>query len=144
MALTTNASITFETATKRRAKLHVPTAKSLADLRTFAYAYAAYTTAKIIEISFSQAEDITDLPGASGDVQALNTKVILIFHGQPGKTRMKKLGIPAPKIDVLENIRGAGLLVKKDQGRALAEAYSALTGETFTFIRGRLSGKGKP
>lgn len=137
MAITTSASITFQQpGTTLYAKMHLPRASSLAAVRTFADALADYTEASIIAVSFSQEEAIDDLEGAGNDV--LERHGILLFRGE--ETRSKNFAIPAPKDNLFETVEFEGLKVKKAKGEALAEAYSALTGETFTFVRGRLFG----
>ena len=115
--------------------MRLPRAKSQAAIRAFALALAPYTEADIVEVSYSYAEDLT-IEG-SGDVP-LGDLGTLLLHGEIGKTRSKNLAIPAPKDNLFELIQGQGVLVKKLKGAELAELYSTLTGETFTFIRGRL------
>jgi len=137
MATSTSASITFQNRSGVKAKMHVPTAPSMKALRTFAYAIADYTTAKIIEISFSQTEEITDIPGASGEQQSLGTIALLLLHGEVGKTPSKDLAIPAPVNDLLELITGQGVKVKKADGQAIADIYGELVDETFRFVRGK-------
>lgn len=115
--------------------MHLPVCPSLAALETFARAIAPYTMAAIEEISLTQIMAIADLPPNASNLTALTDKAMLLLHGEAGKTRMKRLAIPAPN-DLFVHL-GNELLVDATKGKALAAAYSALTGETFTFIRGR-------
>lgn len=137
MAITTSGTITFQQpGTTLYAKMHLPRAASFAALRTFANALADYTEASIIAVSFSQEESIDDLTGDGNDV--LERHGMLLFRGE--ETKSKNFAIPAPKENLFEVVEFEGLKIKKTKGEALAEAYSALTGETFTFVRGRLLG----
>jgi len=135
MAITTIGSISFLQQGKP-AKMRLSAAQSLADIEVFARALAEYTTAGIVEISFTEVKDLTDLPGATSNLQALDAHAMLLLHGEVGKTKTKRLPIPAPKTDLFELIHGE-LLVKRVSGGALAAAYSILAGEQFAFIRGR-------
>lgn len=138
MPITTTGSITFQQG-EYLAKMHLPRAASLDALRTFANALAAYTEAAIVEINFTQTEAITNVPSSGNcvlDMYALNT-----LHGETGKTRSVNVAVPAPKANLFETVAGEGIKVTTAKGNALAAAYSALTGETFTFVKGRLFGR---
>jgi hypothetical protein len=136
MAITTSGTVWFKQHDgKLRAWMHLPRAKSQAAIRAFALALAPYTEADIVEVSYSYAEDLTIEGGGAVPLGDLGT---LLLHGEIGKTRSKNLAIPAPKTDMFELVQGEGVLVKKIKGGELAALYSALTGETFQFIRGRL------
>src|SRR5512136_685957 len=118
--------------------MHVTCAASLAKLKTFALALAAYTDAKVVEIDFTQTEEITgQTENVNGNVAGM--QAMLLLHGEAGKTQSKKLAVPAPNENIFEEVAKEGVRVKYAQGKALADAYSALTEESFTFVRGRLS-----
>lgn len=140
MPTSTSASITFQNKDGINAVMHVPTAPTMAALRSFAYAIAYYTNAKIVEISFSEAEEITDIPGSTEETQDLGTMALLSMRGEMGKTLNKDLAIPAPKKDLVEVVAGAGqgLLVKRIKGQEISDLYGEMVGEEFTFLRGRL------
>lgn len=135
MAITTSGSIVFQVG-EAQATMHVPIAKSAEALKAFALALADYTEASIVSCSFSYEEELSV---AGGELQALETKGKCLFHGEPGKTKSKNFAIPAPKQDLFEIVSGQGLLMTKTKGMELAALYSTLTGETFRFIRGRVS-----
>jgi hypothetical protein len=142
MAVTTSGTITFQQADIVNGKtvrfnetMHIPRVSSLDALRTFAAVLEQYTDAAIVAISFSWEE--SQAIESSGDAP-LDTLATLLLHGEPGKTKSKNLAVFAAKESMFELIRGQGLLVKRSVGQALTDAYSDLTGETFTFVRGRL------
>ena len=115
--------------------MHIPMAVSLDALRVFASVLVQYTDAAIVAISFSWEDSLDGEP--TGD-EPLGTLATLLFHGEVDKTRTKNFSLFAAKEDMFEVVQGEGLLVKRDVGQELADAYGTLTGETFQFIRGRL------
>jgi hypothetical protein len=134
MAITTSASITFQQPGMNfRAKMHLPKATSLAAAKTFAEAFAEFTEASIIAVSFSQ-EEALEIVGGGNDM--LNRRANVSFRGEA--TKSKVLAVPAPKENIFELVAGEGLKIKKVSGEALATMYSNLTGESFEFVRGRL------
>lgn len=64
--------------------------------------------------------------------------ICLEYYDNDNCRRSFSFPIPAPKRDLLELIEGQGYRLPKAQGDALAEAYSTLTGEEYTFRRGYL------
>jgi hypothetical protein len=132
--MTTCGSILF-TQQETPARMHLPVCRSLAALETFARALAPYTTAAIEEVSLTQIVEMTDLPQAASNLTAIKEQAMLLLHGEAGKTQTKRLALPAPK-EVFVTI-GQDILVNPAKGDILAHAYSELTGETFTFVRGR-------
>jgi hypothetical protein len=137
MPISTSGTVTFEQ-NGRYAKMHIPHAVSLSALKTFAEAFAAWTDAAIVAVSFSQEEEITTIP--SSGVQVLDMMAMTTLHGEVGKTKSKNLAVPAVKQNMFENVQYEGLKVTEAKGNALATAYTALVGETFTFVKGRLFG----
>jgi hypothetical protein len=137
MAITYSGSITFQHG-EERAIMRLPVASSLDALGTFAEDIAHWTNAAVIEYSLTQAVTIDpELQSPSdGLYSGLDEYAMLLFHGDPAKTRSKNFVIPAPFIAIFDE---SGLKVTTEAGNALAEAYSRLTGgeEEFVFIRGR-------
>lgn len=64
--------------------------------------------------------------------------ICLEYYDDDNCRRSFTFPIPAPNREVLEFVEGQGYRLPKEQGDALAEAYSTLTGGEYTFRRGYL------
>jgi hypothetical protein len=137
MAITTSGTISFKQG-EFTETMHLPKASSLAALKEFALALSAYTDAAIVAVSFST-EETLDAYESTGE-SPLSSLATLLFHGGrgSGKTPSKNFALFAAKEEVFEDLQGLGLRVRPLIGQKLADAYGALTGETFRFIKGRL------
>ena len=118
------------------AEIHVPSATSLEAVQTFATVLAGYTTAKITEISWTQTIAVDDIPGSDAENQSLTEYAALSMRGD-GHT--KQFRIPAPNEELFITDDAGKTILSETKGTAFAEAYSALTGKTYQFIKGRFA-----
>jgi hypothetical protein len=118
----------------QEAEIHLPMAQSFAAVQTFAKFLADFTTASIIEASWTQTIDFEDLPGSDGETQSMEDSAMLLLRGA---SQTKRFKIPAPREDLFTVDPNGKTIVSLTKGAAFAAAYAALTGETCNFVRGR-------
>ena len=125
-----------------RAVLPLPGCPSLSVLRQFATDIVGFTTAKVLEISWTET-DVLDTAEGTGDYADVKLLLQVKMRQSPapnGRRKIKKLPLPAPDAANMENIAGLGYRLKQSVGDQIAARYSTLTGVTWVFEEGRLVG----
>lgn len=117
------------------AEMHLPYAQSFAAVQTFAAACAAWTRADILTASFTQTASL-EIPGTDGEINGTGYRMTISVR-KPNESKTKQITLPAPRLDNFDHL-STGYQVKPAIGEAIAAAYSALCGETYVFVSGKL------
>lgn len=116
--------------------IYVPFGESLSKAKNFASAIAKYTNAALPHV-WATTRGTLSVSGKSGDTQSLNLYAHLFFR-RASDEKLYALKIHAPNYDEIFNNDQE---VSESVGNAIAAAFSALAGETFTFHSGALAGE---
>ena len=118
------------------AMVYIPFGESLSKVKNFANAIAKYTNAAIPHV-WSTSRGSMTIEAKSGDTQSLNLYAHLFFR-RASDEKLYALKIHAPNYNQIFN---EDQEVSEAVGNAIATAFSALAGETFTFQHGALAGE---
>ena len=121
---------------EEEALVYIPFGESLSKAKNFASAIAKYTNAAIPHVWATSRGSMT-IEAKSGDIQSLNLYAHLFFR-RASDEKLYALKIHAPDYDEIFN---EDQEVPEAVGNAIATAFSALAGETFTFQHGALAGE---
>lgn len=121
---------------EEEALVYIPFGESLSKAKNFATAIAKYTNAAIPHVWATIRGSMT-IEEKSGDTQSLNLYAHLFFQ-RTSDEKLYALKIHAPNYGEIFNDAQE---VPEAVGTAIATAFSALAGETFTFHSGALAGE---
>lgn len=121
---------------EEEALIYIPFGESLSKAKNFANAIQKYTNAAIPHV-WATSHGTLALSEKSGDTQSLNLYAHLFFR-RASDEKLYALKIHAPNYDEIFNNDQE---VPESVGNAIATAFSALAGETFTFHSGVLAGE---
>lgn len=121
---------------EEEALVYIPFGESLSKAKNFANAIAKYTNAAIPHVWATTRGNMT-IEEKSGDTQSLNLYAHLFFR-RASDEKLYALKIHAPNYGKIFNDDQE---VPESVGDAIATAFSALAGETFTFQHGALAGE---
>ena len=117
---------------------------SLEELESFAVKLVGLTNCATAQVSFivgSTLDGYPETPGAAVEDIALKARIQMKQTPvEPDVYPFREMPIPSPKADILEFVDGQGYRVKQTVGEQVAAAYSEVTGKTYEFQHGWLSG----
>jgi hypothetical protein len=128
-------SITFSEDYRRKI-VYFCHAQSIAKVENFAAFLADYSHANLTVCTQT---DIQDLD-YSGDFAVSVRMFAKIFIRQSSSGKLYAIIVPAPKMIIFEQIEEQGWRIKKEIGELMAQEYSTMAGEAFTFQEGWLCG----
>lgn len=121
---------------EEEALVYIPFGESLSKAKNFASAISKYTNAAISHVWATTRGDMS-IAEKSGDTQSLNLYAHLFFR-RTSDEKLYALKIHAPNYGEMFDDDQE---VPESVGNAIATAFSALAGETFTFQHGALAGE---
>lgn len=117
---------------------------SLEELESYAIKLVGLTNCATVRVSFIVGSTLDGYPETPNTtVEDIAQKARIQVKQDPveaGVYPYREIPLPAPKMDILEFVDGQGYRVKQTIGEQVAAAYSEVTGKTFVFKHGWLSG----
>jgi hypothetical protein len=134
-------SITFLRNTRKK-RVPIYSVQSLTALQTFANHIDALSNAGVRKVSITQTQDITGVQAATYPQDFDGYYAIFRFKNSApdeGENPYKEFHLADPLANLFDQA-GNGYVIKKTIGDQVATWYSALTGKTYTFVKGWLWG----